>query len=80
MKNNTISSSFTNDNKRDSISASDVVDYLKEFSKGMLTDVKSEIRDVVNSMDEIYSPDGMLGARKNSPPDILRSNTAGPKL
>ncbi|XP_039443360.1 uncharacterized protein LOC120423569 isoform X4 [Culex pipiens pallens] len=72
--------SFTNDNKRDSISASDVVDYLKEFSKGMLTDVKSEIRDVVNSMDEIYSPDGMLGARKNSPPDILRSNTAGPKL
>lgn len=73
--------SFSADNKRDSISASDVVDYLKEFSKGMMNDVKSEIRDVVNSMDEIYpSPDGMLGARKNSPPDIMRSNTAGPKL
>lgn len=73
--------SFSNDNgKRDSISASDVVDYLKEFSKGMMNDVKSEIRDVVNSMDEIYSPDGMLGARKNSPPDILRSSAAGPKL
>ncbi|XP_055618451.1 uncharacterized protein LOC129763418 isoform X5 [Toxorhynchites rutilus septentrionalis] len=68
--------SYSNDNKRDSISTSDVVDYLREFSKGMMNDVKSEIRDVVNAVDEIISPDGCLGSRKNSPPDILKANNA----
>ncbi|XP_050087178.1 uncharacterized protein LOC126572147 isoform X4 [Anopheles aquasalis] len=61
------------ENKRDSISTSDVVDYLREFSKEMTNEVKSEIRDVVNAVDEIISPEGFLGSRKNSPPDILRS-------
>ncbi|KXJ82812.1 hypothetical protein RP20_CCG011260 [Aedes albopictus] len=69
--------SCNNDSKRDSISASDVVDYLREFSKGMMNDVKSEIRDVVNAVDEIISPEGCLGSRKNSPPDILKGNSAG---
>lgn len=69
--------SCNNDNKRDSISASDVVDYLREFSKGMMNDVKSEIRDVVNAVDEIISPEGCLGSRKNSPPDILKGSSAG---
>lgn len=66
------------ENKRDSISTSDVVDYLREFSREMTNEVKSEIRDVVNAVDEIISPEGggFLGARKNSPPDILRSNAA----
>uniref|UniRef100_A0A182T909 Uncharacterized protein n=1 Tax=Anopheles maculatus TaxID=74869 RepID=A0A182T909_9DIPT len=62
------------ENKRDSISTSDVVDYLREFSKEMTNEVKSEIRDVVNAVDEIISPEGFLGSRKNSPPDILRNN------
>uniref|UniRef100_A0A182QN49 Uncharacterized protein n=1 Tax=Anopheles farauti TaxID=69004 RepID=A0A182QN49_9DIPT len=61
------------DHKRDSISTSDVVDYLREFSKEMTNEVKSEIRDVVNAVDEIISPEGFLGLRKNSPPDILRN-------
>uniref|UniRef100_A0A182N6M2 Aminotransferase class V domain-containing protein n=1 Tax=Anopheles dirus TaxID=7168 RepID=A0A182N6M2_9DIPT len=61
------------EHKRDSISTSDVVDYLREFSKEMTNEVKSEIRDVVNAVDEIISPEGFLGLRKNSPPDILRN-------
>uniref|UniRef100_A0A182LZ48 Aminotransferase class V domain-containing protein n=1 Tax=Anopheles culicifacies TaxID=139723 RepID=A0A182LZ48_9DIPT len=65
------------ENKRDSISTSDVVDYLREFSKEMTNEVKSEIRDVVNAVDEIISPEGFLGSRKNSPPDILRNGGAG---
>ncbi|XP_021712647.1 uncharacterized protein LOC110681180 isoform X2 [Aedes aegypti] len=69
--------SVNNDIKRDSISTSDVVDYLREFSKGMMNEVKSEIRDVVNAVDEIISPEGCLGSRKNSPPDILKGNSAG---
>ncbi|XP_065074269.1 uncharacterized protein LOC135698290 isoform X3 [Ochlerotatus camptorhynchus] len=69
--------SYNNDSKRDSISASDVVDYLREFSKGMMNEVKSEIRDAVNAVDEIISPEGGLGSRKNSPPDILKGNSAG---
>uniref|UniRef100_A0AAG5CP81 Aminotransferase class V domain-containing protein n=1 Tax=Anopheles atroparvus TaxID=41427 RepID=A0AAG5CP81_ANOAO len=67
------------ENKRDSISTSDVVDYLREFSREMTNEVKSEIRDVVNAVDEIISPEGgFLGARKNSPPDILRNGANGP--
>ncbi|XP_053671126.1 uncharacterized protein LOC128721399 [Anopheles nili] len=65
------------ENKRDSISTSDVVDYLREFSKEMTNEVKSEIRDVVNAVDEIISPEGFLGMRKNSPPDILRNGAGG---
>ncbi|XP_053669078.1 uncharacterized protein LOC128719479 [Anopheles marshallii] len=64
------------ENKRDSISTSDVVDYLREFSKEMTNEVKSEIRDVVNAVDEIISPEGFLGSRKNSPPDIVRNGVA----
>uniref|UniRef100_A0A182P307 Uncharacterized protein n=1 Tax=Anopheles epiroticus TaxID=199890 RepID=A0A182P307_9DIPT len=64
------------ESKRDSISTSDVVDYLREFSKEMTNEVKSEIRDVVNAVDEIISPEGFLGSRKNSPPDILRGGAA----
>ncbi|XP_058456636.1 uncharacterized protein LOC131434028 isoform X2 [Malaya genurostris] len=77
--------SFNTDSKRDSISTSDVVDYLKEYSKGMMIEVKSEIRDAMNAVDGIISPDGYNGSRKNSPPDILKPNNnnnngAGPKL
>lgn len=68
--------SYINDGKRDSISTSDVVDYLREFSKGMMNEVKSEIRDAVNAVDEMISPEGCLGSRKNSPPDILKGNSA----
>ncbi|XP_058839830.1 uncharacterized protein LOC131695378 isoform X3 [Topomyia yanbarensis] len=72
--------SCNNDSKRDSISTSDVVDYLKEYSKGMMIEVKSEIRDAMNAVDGIISPDGCLGSRKNSPPDILKANVGGPRL
>ncbi|XP_053686082.1 uncharacterized protein LOC128735612 isoform X2 [Sabethes cyaneus] len=72
--------SVSNENKRDSISTNDVVDYLKEYSKGMMIEVKSEIRDAMNAVDEIISPDNGLGVRKNSPPDVFKPNGGGPKL
>uniref|UniRef100_A0A336LW48 CSON006245 protein n=1 Tax=Culicoides sonorensis TaxID=179676 RepID=A0A336LW48_CULSO len=53
--------------KNDNVSATEVVEYLKDFAKEMTSEVKSEIREVVN---EIISPE-LCQLRKNSPPDIL---------
>ncbi|XP_037051848.1 uncharacterized protein LOC119085529 isoform X2 [Bradysia coprophila] len=38
--------------RNDSVSASDVAEYLKEFSKGITSQVTSEIREIVNVMNE----------------------------
>lgn len=38
----------------DSFSASDIADYLMEFSKEMASEVKSEIRCMVNSVDGLH--------------------------
>lgn len=43
--------------KNDSVSAGDVVEYLKEFSKDLTSEVKSEIREAANAVDEFISPD-----------------------
>ena len=56
--------------KNDSVSASDVAEYIKEFTKDMASEVKSEIREVVTAVDEIIAADLSFGSRKNSPPDI----------
>lgn len=53
--------------KNDNVSATEVVEYLKDFAKEMTSEVKSEIREAVN---EIISPE-LCQIRKNSPPDIL---------
>lgn len=48
-----ISNEFSADELRnDSVSASDVAEYLKEFSKGITSQVTSEIREIVNVMNE----------------------------
>lgn len=59
------------------MSATEVVEYLKDFAKEMTSEVKSEIREAVN---EIISPE-LCQIRKNSPPDILeRRQWVNPSL
>lgn len=43
--------------KSDSVSAGDIVEFLKEFSKDLTSEVKSEIREASNAVDEFISPD-----------------------
>lgn len=43
--------------KSDSVSAGDVVEFLKEFSKDLTSEVKSEIREAAIAVDEFISPD-----------------------
>lgn len=54
--------------RNDSVSASDVAEYLKEFSKGITSQVTSEIREVVNVMNENELD---YNVRRYSPPDIF---------
>lgn len=61
----------------DSVSATDVAEYLKEFSKGITSQITSEIREVTNAMnDSDYSIGGGCASsdyssRRFSPPDIF---------
>lgn len=61
----------------DSVSAADVAEYLKEFSKGITSQVTSEIREVVNVMNtdsangEHNSQLDFHGLRRFTPPDIF---------
>lgn len=54
----------------DSVSASDVAEYLKEFSKGITRQVTSEIRDVTNAMND-HEHATILDVRRYSPPDLF---------
>ena len=53
------------------MSAGDVVEYLKEFSKDLTSEVKFEIREACNAVDEFISPDCFHGSRRSSPPHIV---------
>lgn len=61
----------------DSVSAADVAEYLKEFSKGITSQVTSEIREVVNVMntDSEYNSSQLdlhqYALRRLTPPDIF---------
>lgn len=59
--------------RNDSVSASDVAEYLKEFSKGITSQITSEIREVTNAMnDSDYTTGGAdYSLRRFSPPDIF---------
>jgi hypothetical protein len=46
--------------KSDSVSAGDIVEFLKEFSKDLTSEVKSEIREASNAVDEFISPDSRI--------------------
>lgn len=64
----------------DSVSASDVAEYLKEFSKGITSQVTSEIREVTNAMnssDHDVSAASLLSTdgRRYTPPDIFEKQS-----
>jgi hypothetical protein len=43
--------------KSDAVSTGDLVEFLKEFSKDLTSEVTGEIREASNAVDEFISPD-----------------------
>lgn len=62
--------------RNDSVSAAEVAEYIKDFSKGITSQVKSEIREIVNVMNENENNlhDLQYTSRRYSPPDIFEKN------
>lgn len=54
------------DLKSDSVSAGDIVEFLKEFSKDLTSEVKSEIREASNAVDEFISPDCTISRQQEN--------------
>lgn len=52
------------------MSATDVAEYLTEFSRQMTNELKTEIREAVSAMDDYICPETGF-QRKNSPPEII---------
>lgn len=70
--------SISSQNDRNSVSVIDVAEYLMGMSKAMASEVKDEIREMVNQVDEMISPDV---SRKSSPPQTGRRRIgSGPEL
>ncbi|XP_055716348.1 uncharacterized protein LOC129810101 isoform X3 [Phlebotomus papatasi] len=62
--------------KNDSVSVSDVTEYLKEFSKEMASEVKSEIREAYNTVMEEHTDPAVTLRKKGSQedtPDVSRA-------
>lgn len=55
--------------RSDSVSANDIADYLMEVSREMASEVKSEIREMVNAVDVLISPDVHSREEKSSSAD-----------
>ncbi|KAL4706705.1 hypothetical protein ACJJTC_014460, partial [Scirpophaga incertulas] len=74
--------STSSQSERNSVSVIDVAEYLMGMSKEMASEVKHEIREMVNQVDEMMSPDYTNnGSRKSSPPQIGRRRVgSGPDL
>nr|XP_034836610.1 uncharacterized protein LOC117992978 isoform X2 [Maniola hyperantus] len=67
---------------RNSVSVIDVAEYLMGMSKEMASEVKHEIREMVNRVDEMISPELTgAGSRRGSPPQPIRKRMgSGPEL
>ncbi|XP_037871273.1 uncharacterized protein LOC101744503 isoform X2 [Bombyx mori] len=74
--------SISSQNEKDSVSVIDVTEYLMEMSKEMASEVKHEIREMVNQVDGMISPDYSGNcARRGSPPQTGRRRVgSGPEL
>lgn len=74
--------SISSQSERNSVSVIDVTEYLMGMSKEMASEVKHEIREMVNQVDEMISPDYANGSsRKSSPPHTVRRRIgSGPDL
>ncbi|XP_028172811.1 uncharacterized protein LOC114361819 isoform X1 [Ostrinia furnacalis] len=74
--------SISSQNERNSVSVIDVAEYLMGMSREMASEVKHEIREMVNQVDEMISPDyNGTSSRKSSPPQRGRRRIgSGPEL
>ncbi|XP_064074589.1 uncharacterized protein LOC113404555 isoform X2 [Vanessa tameamea] len=74
--------SVSSQSDKNSVSVIDVAEYLMGVSREMASEVKHEIREMVNRVDEMISPDlNNSGSRKSSPPQAIRKRIAsGPEL
>ncbi|KAL0879353.1 hypothetical protein ABMA27_003123 [Loxostege sticticalis] len=75
--------SISSQNERNSVSVIDVAEYLMGMSREMASEVKHEIREMVNQVDEMISPDyNGSGSRRSSPPQAGRRRRigSGPEL
>ncbi|GBP77900.1 tRNA-cytidine(32) 2-sulfurtransferase [Eumeta japonica] len=74
--------STSSHSNKNSVSVIDVTEYLMGMSKEMASEVKHEIREMVNQVDEMISPDyAYNGSRRSSPPQSARRRIgSGPDL
>lgn len=74
--------SISSQSDKNSVSVIDVAEYLMGVSKEMASEVKHEIREMVNRVDEMISPElTNSGSRKSSPPQPIRRRIgSGPDL
>ncbi|CAK1542707.1 unnamed protein product [Leptosia nina] len=78
---NTSITSISSQSDKNSVSVVDVAEYLMGMSKEMASEVKHEIREMVNQVDEMISPDYTGSClRKNSPPKVRQRIGSGPEL
>lgn len=74
--------SISSQSDKNSVSVIDVAEYLMGMSREMASEVKHEIREMVNQVDEMISPDyNGSCSRKSSPPQTGRQRIgSGPEL
>lgn len=74
--------SISSQSDKNSVSVIDVAEYLMGVSKEMASEVKHEIREMVNRVDEMISPElTNSSSRKSSPPQPMRRRIgSGPDL
>ncbi|CAH2088065.1 unnamed protein product [Euphydryas editha] len=74
--------SISSQSDKNSVSVIDVAEYLMGVSKEMASEVKHEIREMVNRVDEMISPElTNSGSRRSSPPQPVRKRiSSGPEL
>ncbi|CAH0591407.1 unnamed protein product [Chrysodeixis includens] len=74
--------SISSQSEKNSVSVIDVAEYLMGMSREMASEVKHEIREMVNQVDEMISPDyNGSCSRKSSPPQTGRQRIgSGPEL
>ncbi|KPJ18826.1 tRNA 2-thiocytidine biosynthesis protein TtcA [Papilio machaon] len=73
--------STSSQSEKNSVSVIDVAEYLMGMSREMASEVKHEIREMVNQVDEMISPDYGSCSRRSSPPQTGRRRIgSGPEL
>ncbi|CAH0719206.1 unnamed protein product, partial [Brenthis ino] len=72
--------SISSQSDKNSVSVIDVAEYLMGMSREMASEVKHEIREMVNRVDEMISPELTLNSRKSPPQTGRKRIGSGPEL